>query len=111
MVRYSGTLRDDLYLRMQVLLLCTRNSQFKHYSRVDINDPENENEHTPKNLRIKASAKKADLVLVIGTSLSGLASDCVPEVNHVFLLLGYLAHLEYSRHKSILLVKCNLRLS
>ena len=28
----------------------------------------------------KACAKTADLVLVIGTSLSGLASDCVPEV-------------------------------
>ena len=28
----------------------------------------------------KACARTADLVLVIGTSLSGLASDCVPEV-------------------------------
>ena len=58
-VRYSGTLRDDLYLRMQV---------------PDCLYISFENEHT------KASAKKADLVLVIGTSLSGLASDCVPEV-------------------------------
>ena len=29
---------------------------------------------------VKACARTADLVLVIGTSLSGLASDCVPEV-------------------------------
>ena len=36
---------------------------------------------------MKACAKKADLVLVIGTSLSGLASDCVPEVRQRFYLL------------------------
>ena len=64
-VRYSGTLRDDLYLSMQVLLLITDQKL----------NPNCKSKH------MKACAKKADLVLVIGTSLSGLASDCVPEVN------------------------------
>ena len=77
MVRYSGTLRDDLYLRMQVHLL-TRNGV----------NPKSEHKCTPKNDHyMKACAKKADLVLVIGTSLSGLASDCVPEVRQQFYLL------------------------
>ena len=74
MVRYSGTLREDLFKRMQVLPLSTRTG---------IN-PNCEEKSTPKDDCIKACAKKADLVLVIGTSLSGLASDCVPEVILLF---------------------------
>ena len=62
---------------MQVLPLFTRTGF----------NPNCEEKSTPKDDCIKACAKKADLVLVIGTSLSGLASDCVPEVILLFRVL------------------------